>query len=146
MRILIINGPNLNLLGEREPNVYGTRSFEEYFGELKSRFPTISFEYFQSNIEGHLIEKIQQANGYNGVVFNPGGYAHTSVALADAIAAIDTSVVEVHVSNVFARESFRHKSFTAAKCCGTITGLGLEGYALAVKYLLSRRQENQARL
>jgi len=134
MKISIINGPNLNLLGKREPDVYGNESFEDYLKELKKQFPLVEFTYFQSNIEGELIDFIQNA-GFNqdGIVLNPGGYTHTSVAMGDAIAAIKTPVIEVHISNVHAREDFRKISHVSAKCKGTISGLGLKGYELAVR-------------
>lgn len=133
MRILILNGPNLNLLGRREPEIYGRSSFEEYFEELKNQFPDIRFEYFQSNVEGELINKLHECGfTHDGIVFNPGGYTHTSVAIGDAVAAIQSPVVEVHISNVFAREEIRHSSFIAQHCKGSISGFGLDGYRLAV--------------
>jgi len=136
MRIAIINGPNLNLLGTREPGVYGSQTFEEYFGELKVKYPEILFEYFQSNVEGELINYLHQEGfSADGIILNPGGYTHTSVALGDAIAAIKARVVEVHISNTAAREPFRHISHVSAKCAGTIIGLGLKGYELAVIWL-----------
>jgi 3-dehydroquinate dehydratase II len=134
MRILILNGPNLNLLGKREPEVYGHTSFEEFFQRLKDEFPQVSFEYFQSNVEGELINKLHECGfSHDGIVFNPGGYTHTSVAIGDAVAAITAPVVEVHISNVFAREEFRHVSFVAPHCKGSISGFGLDGYRLAVR-------------
>lgn len=134
MRILIINGPNLNLLGKREPGIYGSRRFEDYYLELTSRYPNVEFDYFQSNSEGALIDAIQSADGrFDGVVLNAGGYTHTSVAMADAIAAIDTAVVEVHISSILAREQFRHTSVIAHSCRGTIMGFGLDSYRLAVE-------------
>ncbi len=137
MKIAIINGPNLNLLGTREVNVYGSQSFETYFEELKKQFPQVEFEYYQSNVEGELINKIQEVGfSFNGIVFNPGGYTHTSVAIGDAIAAIKTPVIEVHISNIFGREDFRKISHVSAKSVGVISGLGLKGYALAVNYLV----------
>ncbi len=136
MKIAIINGPNLNLLGTREPEVYGNQTFEQYYKQLQQEYPGISFTYFQSNVEGELINEIQRARtGYKGIIVNPGGYTHTSVAIGDAIAAIDTPVIEVHISNVHAREEFRKLSHVSAKCKGTISGLGLNGYGLAVKFL-----------
>ena len=133
-RIQIINGPNLNLLGKREPTVYGNQSFETYLTELKALFPQAELDYFQSNTEGALIDKIHEVGfSYDGIVINAGAYTHTSVAIADAIAAIKTPVVEVHISNIFARESFRHISLIAAKCKGTISGFGLNSYKLAVE-------------
>lgn len=131
MKILIINGPNLNLLGQRETQIYGNLAFEDYFRDLKKRF---SFEllYFQSNIEGELIDKIQQAQ-VNGIVLNAGGYTHTSVALRDCIAAVETPVVEVHISNIASREEFRHTSLLSPVCAGCIFGFGLKGYELGVR-------------
>ena len=138
MKILIINGPNLNLLGTREPHIYGKRSFEEYFAQMQQEFPGVVLHYFQSNSEGELLDKLHEAGySYQGIVINPGAYAHTSIALADAIAAIETPTVEVHISNTFSRETFRHKSMTAPNCVGCIIGLGLKGYDLAVSYFLS---------
>jgi 3-dehydroquinate dehydratase-2 len=137
MKIAIINGPNLNLLGTREPAIYGSQTFEQYFEEIKGLFPTIEFYYFQSNVEGELINEIQRIGfAYDGIILNPGGYTHTSVALGDAIAAITTAVVEVHISNIFGREDFRKLSHVSAKAKGVISGLGLKGYALAVNYFL----------
>lgn len=140
MKIAIINGPNLNLLGQRETSVYGTQSFEDFFKELKSIFPQVEFHYVQTNIEGELIDAIQQF-GFNadGIVLNPGGYTHTSVAIGDAIAAVKTPVVEVHISNVHAREEFRKLSHVSGKAAGSIIGLGLKGYELAIHWLLSKR-------
>jgi 3-dehydroquinate dehydratase II len=138
MKIAIINGPNLNLLGKREPDVYGTQSFEDFLETIKQKYPAVEFSYYQSNVEGELINELQRAGfGYNGIVFNPGGYTHTSVAIGDAIAAIKTPVVEVHISNVQAREGFRKLSHVSAKAAGSITGLGLKGYELAIDWLLS---------
>jgi 3-dehydroquinate dehydratase-2 len=137
MKIMIINGPNLNLLGIREPDVYGKKGFVEYMEDLTQKYPSITFEYFQSNVEGELINKLQEAGfTYDGIIINPGGYTHTSVAIGDAIAAINTPVVEVHISNVHAREEFRKLSHVSAKAKGTIAGLGLKGYELALLYLL----------
>ncbi|MFA6060068.1 MAG: type II 3-dehydroquinate dehydratase [Taibaiella sp.] len=139
MHLTIINGPNLNLLGTREPEIYGSRSFDEFLEELKQRFTEIDFDYFQSNHEGELIDKLQSSSSQtDGIIFNGAGYTHSSIALADTIAAIVTPVVEVHISNIHAREEFRHKSYTASKAIGVITGMGLEGYALAVRYFLDR--------
>jgi 3-dehydroquinate dehydratase II len=139
MHLTIINGPNLNLLGTREPEIYGSRSFDEFLDELKQRFTEINFDYFQSNHEGELIDKLQSSSSQtDGIIFNGAGYTHSSIALADTIAAITTPVVEVHISNIHAREEFRHKSYTASKAIGVITGMGLEGYALAVRYFLDR--------
>ncbi|HEY4108936.1 type II 3-dehydroquinate dehydratase [Puia sp.] len=137
MTITIINGPNLNLLGVREPSVYGSETFEQYFATLQQQFPQVKFEYFQSNVEGELINELQRAGfASDGIIMNPGGYTHTSVAIGDAIAAIPAPVIEVHISNVHAREEFRHISHVSAKARGTIAGLGLKGYELAVRYFL----------
>ena len=135
MQIAIINGPNLNLLGIREPGVYGSQTFEQYYIQLQQLFPLVVFSYYQSNIEGELINELQR-NGFtsDGIIINPGGYTHTSVALGDAIAAIKSPVIEVHISNVHAREDFRKISHVSAKCKGTISGLGLSGYKLAVHW------------
>lgn len=139
MKIAIINGPNLNLLGKRETDIYGNQPFEVYLEELKKKFPEIQFTYYQSNVEGELINALQQLGfDQDGIVFNPGGYTHTSVAIGDAIAAIKAPVVEVHISNVHAREDFRKLSHVSAKAAGSIFGLGLKGYELAIIYLLSR--------
>ena len=135
MRISIINGPNLNLLGKREPGVYGNQSFEEYFVELRDLFPTVEFSYFQSNVEGELVNELHRVGfDYDGIIINPGAYTHTSVAIGDAIAGIKTPVIEVHISNVHAREDFRKISHVSAKARGTICGLGMRGYELAVRY------------
>ena len=137
MKIAIINGPNLNLLGTREPEIYGSKGFEEFLETLKQKFPSVEFGYFQSNVEGELINELQRVGfSYHGIIINPGGYTHTSVALGDAIAAIKTEVIEVHISNVQAREDFRKISHVSAKCKGTISGLGLKGYELALQYFL----------
>lgn len=139
MKIAIINGPNLNLLGKRETDIYGSQPFEMYLEELKKKFPQIQFTYYQSNVEGELINELHQVGfDYDGIVFNPGGYTHTSVAIGDAVAAIKAPVVEVHISNVHAREDFRKLSHVSAKAAGSIFGLGLKGYELAIHYLLSR--------
>ena len=137
MKIAIINGPNLNLLGTREPEVYGKISFEDFLIELQTTYPKIEIVYFQSNVEGELINKIHEVGfTFDGIILNAGAYTHTSIAIADAVAAITTPVVEVHLSNIFAREDFRHVSFLGAKCVGSISGLGLKGYKLALDYLL----------
>lgn len=139
MHILIINGPNLNLLGRREPEIYGSRSFEDYFNELQQNFPDVRLEYFQSNHEGELLDKLQEAGfRVQGIVLNAGAYSHTSIALADAVAAISAPVVEVHISNVYRREAFRHHSWLSAVADGCIIGLGLDGYRLAVSYLINK--------
>lgn len=138
MKIAIINGPNLNLLGKREPDVYGKITFEDYLKELKDKFPKVEISYFQSNVEGELINKLHELGfSVDGIILNAGAYTHTSVAIADAIAAIKTPVVEVHISNIFAREDFRHISYSGAKCIGSISGLGLKGYELAAQYFLT---------
>ena len=136
-KIIIINGPNLNLLGKREPNVYGTNSFEDYFESLQHRYSTIDFFYFQSNIEGEIIDKLHEVGfNYDGIILNAAAYTHTSVGIGDAVKGIETSVVEVHISNVHAREEFRHQSFIAANAKGVIVGFGLKSYELAVQSFL----------
>ncbi|UII34975.1 type II 3-dehydroquinate dehydratase [Fulvivirga ulvae] len=143
MKIIIINGPNLNLLGKREPEVYGHQSFEVFFNQLKSNFNDIDVEYFQSNIEGEIVGKIQETGfSYQGIILNAGAYTHTSVAISDAIAAVTTPVIEVHISNIYAREEFRHKSIISKECIGMISGLGLEGYLLALTYLINKGNSN----
>ena len=133
MNIVIINGPNLNLLGKREPEVYGNQTFESYFVDLQKEFPSLYLTYFQSNIEGELISKIQEVGfHFDGIVLNSGAYTHTSIGIADAVKAITTPVIEVHISNTFAREDFRHQSFTAPHTKGVIVGFGLESYRLAL--------------
>ncbi len=137
MKIAIINGPNLNLLGTREPGIYGSETFEQFFTALQKKYPAVSFSYFQSNVEGELINELQRVGfDYDGIIMNPGGYTHTSVAIGDAIAAIKTPVIEVHISNVHAREDFRKISHVSAKSRGTIAGLGMKGYELALQYFL----------
>lgn len=139
MKIAIINGPNLNLLGTRETSVYGDLSFEQYFDVLTNEFPDTELHYFQSNVEGELINELHRVGfDFDGIVLNPGGYTHTSVAIGDAIAAITTKVIEVHISNVQAREEFRKLSHVSAKAVGSIVGLGLKGYSLAIQYFLSK--------
>jgi 3-dehydroquinate dehydratase-2 len=136
MKINIINGPNLNLLGKREPEKYGHSSFEDYFFLLKSKYPEIIFEYFQSNLEGEIIDEIQKSgSSADGIILNAAGYTHTSVAITDAIAAIKTPVVEVHITNIAAREDFRHTSLIGRSCAGSISGFGLDSYRLAVEAL-----------
>ncbi|MGB2703132.1 MAG: type II 3-dehydroquinate dehydratase [Chitinophagaceae bacterium] len=138
MKIAIINGPNLNLLGKRETDIYGNMPFEQFLDILKKKYADIEISYFQSNVEGELINELQQVGfDYDGIILNPGGYTHTSVAIGDAIAAITTPVVEVHISNVHAREDFRKLSHVSAKAAGSIIGLGLEGYDLAIEWLLT---------
>lgn len=144
MKIDIINGPNLNLLGTREPGIYGKRGFQQYLKELEERYPEISFRYMQSNVEGELVTMVQDAgSGADGVILNPGGYTHTSVAIADAISAIQVPVVEVHISNILDREEFRHKSITGRYCAGTVMGFGLDGYRLAVEALINISGERE---
>ena len=137
MKISIINGPNLNLIGTRETDIYGSESFEHYFQKLRRKYATIDFDYFQSNIEGEIVTEIQRAGEkMDGIILNAGGYTHTSVAIGDAIAAVKAPVVEVHISNLNAREEFRMINHISAKCKGSINGLGLKGYALAVEYFI----------
>jgi 3-dehydroquinate dehydratase-2 len=139
MRLLVLNGPNLNLLGKREPDTYGVATLGDLEARLRRLFPSHEFDFFQSNVEGELIDRLHAADGdVDGVVFNPGGYSHTSVALRDAIAAVDVPIVEVHISNVAARESFRHHSLTAAACIGQIAGFGSDSYRLGVLALERR--------
>ncbi len=143
MKIQIINGPNLNLLGVREPDVYGSVSFVEYFTQMQEIFPDVELEYFQSNIEGEIINKIQEAGfGCDGIVLNAAGYTHTSVAIRDAIKAVPAPVVEVHVSNVFAREEFRYRSMISAVCRGVIIGFGLDSYRLAIEALAGKNKKS----
>ncbi|MDH6354943.1 3-dehydroquinate dehydratase-2 [Dysgonomonas sp. PH5-45] len=140
MEILIINGPNLNLLGKREPSVYGSTSFDDYFSELQANFEgRCRLSYFQSNHEGDLIDKIHEVGfSYHGIIINAGGYSHTSIALHDAIKSVTTPAVEVHISNIQAREEFRHRSLVAAACRGSISGLGLDSYRLAIEHLIKK--------
>lgn len=141
MTIQIINGPNLNLLGKREPSVYGNETFDSYLEQLRKRFPEHTVHYYQSNVEGELINKLHEVGfSCDGIILNAGAYTHTSVAIHDAIGAIKTPVVEVHISNVYAREEFRHKSLITSKCIGLITGFGMEGYAMALQYLIDRKK------
>ncbi|HUM48067.1 MAG TPA: type II 3-dehydroquinate dehydratase [Chitinophagales bacterium] len=134
MNILIINGPNLNLLGIREPEIYGSKSFEEYFNELKEKFPQHALSYYQSNVEGEIITKLHEAGfSMDGIILNAGGYTHTSVAIADAIGSVTSPVIEVHISNPYAREEYRHKSLLAGKCKGLIAGFGMKGYDMAIR-------------
>lgn len=135
MKIQIINGPNLNLLGKREPEIYGSETFEDYFENLQKRFPQVELHYFQSNIEGELINKIHEVGfSFDAILLNAGGYTHTSVAISDAIAGVTTPTLEVHISNIYKREEFRHKSIISKSCVGMIAGLGLRGYELGVMY------------
>ncbi len=139
MKIAIINGPNLNLIGTRETDIYGSESFERYFNKIRKKYETIDFDYFQSNVEGELINEIQSAGQkMDGIILNAGAYTHTSIAIGDAIAAIKIPVVEVHISNIEAREEFRKLSHISSKCAGTITGFGLKGYILAVESFLNK--------
>ena len=138
MQLIIINGPNLNLLGKREPEIYGSTSFEEYLATLKKAFPTVELSYFQSNIEGEIIDKLHETGfSYDGIILNAGAYTHTSIAIADAVASIKTHVIEVHISNVFAREKYRHHSFISKHCAGVIVGFGLSSYRLAINSLIN---------
>ncbi|KQR67383.1 type II 3-dehydroquinate dehydratase [Pedobacter sp. Leaf176] len=137
MKIQIINGPNLNLLGIREPSIYGNISIEDYIKDLREIYSIVDIDYFQSNVEGELINKLHEVGfTYDGIILNAGGYTHTSVAIADAIAAIKTPVVEVHISNIYAREDYRHVSLTGKNCKGVLTGFGVKGYRLALESLL----------
>jgi 3-dehydroquinate dehydratase-2 len=138
LKIQIINGPNLNLLGKREPEVYGRTSFEEYFETLQTIFPNLELYYYQSNVEGELINKIHEIGfSFDAILLNAGGYTHTSVAISDAIAGVTTPTLEVHISNIYKREEFRHKSIISKSCVGMISGLGLKGYELGIRYFLS---------
>ena len=137
MKIIIINGPNLNLLGKREPEIYGAHSFDDYFKELQNKFLDVNLSYFQSNIEGEIIDKLHEVGfNYDGIILNAAAYTHTSVGIGDAIKAIETPVVEVHISNVHAREEFRHQSYIAANAKGVIVGFGLKSYELAIESFL----------
>ncbi|TLX71513.1 type II 3-dehydroquinate dehydratase [Labilibacter sediminis] len=134
MKLLILNGPNLNLLGKREVSIYGNKSFDNYYIDLQDQFPQIELSYFQSNNEGEIIDKIHEVGfNYDGIVLNAGAYTHTSVAIADAISGVTSPVIEVHISNVFKRESFRHHSYISSVCMGTIAGFGLDSYKLAIE-------------
>ncbi|AXT55355.1 type II 3-dehydroquinate dehydratase [Aquimarina sp. MMG015] len=137
MKLLLLNGPNLNLLGKREPGIYGSQTFEDFFSELQMRFKDVELGYFQSNIEGELITKIQEANDtFDGVILNAGAYTHTSIGIGDAIKAVDVPVIEVHISNTFSREEFRHQSYISPNAKGVILGFGLQSYALAIQSFL----------
>ena len=142
MKILIINGPNLNLLGKRQPGIYGSKSFDDYFADLQFGFQELELASYQSNVEGELINKLHEAQEeeFDGVIINPGAYTHTSLAIADAVASIDTSVVEVHISNVMDREQIRHTSLISKNAVGTISGFGLDGYKLAIQSFLNTRE------
>ena len=144
MKIVIINGPNLNLLGRRQPEKYGYSSFEDYLPVLKSRYPEVIFEYFQSNIEGEIINEIQKSDSsFDGIILNAGGYTHTSVSITDAIAAIKTAVIEVHITNISAREDFRHNSLISRSCAGSISGFGLDSYRLAVEAIIEMNKSKE---
>lgn len=144
MNIMIINGPNLNLLGKREPTIYGSRSFEDYLEILKTRYPEINISYYQSNIEGELIDKIHEVGFISdGIILNAGAYTHTSLAIADAIRSVTTPVVEVHISNVHKREEVRHHSFLSSACVGVVLGFGLDSYRLALEGLIELRRLNE---
>jgi len=137
MQIHIVNGPNLNLLGKREPAIYGNESFDDYLKQLEAKYPNVQLHYFQSNVEGEIINYLQeQGFSADAIIINPGGYSHTSVSIADALKAITTKAIEVHISNVYARETFRHQTITGANCVGVISGLGLKGYALAIDFFI----------
>ena len=139
MKILVINGPNLNLLGKREQSIYGSETFESYFNKLKDEFTGVELEYYQSNVEGELINKLHEVGfDYDGIVMNAGAYTHTSIGIGDAIAGIETPVIEVHISNVYAREEYRHTSLMAKNCVGVIAGLGLEVYRMAIAYFTTK--------
>ncbi|HZL77194.1 MAG TPA: type II 3-dehydroquinate dehydratase [Bacteroidales bacterium] len=144
MEITIINGPNLNLLGKREPEKYGKQSFEDYLVSLQSEYPEVVFSYFQSNVEGEIINKIHEIGfSCDGIILNAGGYTHTSVAIADAIASVKTPVVEVHITNIAAREEFRHTSLIAGSCAGSISGFGLDSYRLAVEAIIGKSRKEK---
>ena len=137
MKILVLNGPNLNLLGTREPTVYGNKTFEEYFSDLKTKYKSVELDYFQSNVEGELINALHKADkNVDGIILNAGAYTHTSIALADAVAGIAAPVVEVHISNIFAREDYRHISYLGKHCKGSVSGFGLMSYDLALQYFI----------
>jgi 3-dehydroquinate dehydratase, type II len=141
MKIQIINGPNLNLLGKREPEIYGSADFESFVQNLRAGFSNAELFYYQSNVEGEIINKLHEVGfSYEGIILNAGAYTHTSIAIHDAIAAIKTPVVEVHISNIYAREEFRHQSLITSKCAGLIAGFGMEGYALALSWLIARQR------
>lgn len=139
-KIIIINGPNLNLLGKREPHIYGSQTFEDYLAELKEMFSTIELHYYQSNHEGGIIDKIHEVGygreEFDGLIINAGAYTHTSIAIADALSAIKTPAIEVHISNIHAREAFRHHSYLSSRCKGMICGLGMKGYEMAIRYFI----------
>lgn len=137
MQLLLLNGPNLNLLGQRETSIYGNQDFDSFFNELKSQFPTLQLDYFQSNVEGEIINKLQEVGfSYDGIILNAGAYTHTSVAIGDCVKAITTPVIEVHISNTFSRETFRHQSYISPNAKGVIIGFGLQSYTLAIQSFL----------
>ncbi|WP_339925528.1 type II 3-dehydroquinate dehydratase [uncultured Cyclobacterium sp.] len=143
MKITIINGPNLNLLGKREPEIYGSRSFEDYFETLVQKYPDLELSYYQSNVEGELVNMLHEVGfEHDAILINAGAYTHTSVALSDAIAGITSPVLEVHISNIYKRETFRHKSIISKECVGMIAGLGLKGYELGLNYFIDNNKEN----
>ncbi len=145
LHLAIINGPNLNLLGTREPHIYGNMSFEQYFAQLKNHFSSVKLDYYQSNVEGELINYMQSCMGkVQGIILNAGAYGHSSIAIADAISAINIPTVDVHISNMLAREDFRKTSFIASKCLGSISGLGMTGYALAIQYFIDKSIDNKS--
>ena len=140
MKILILNGPNLNLLGVREKSIYGADSFDTFYEKISQKYSDVELAYFQSNIEGEIIDKLHEVGfSYDGILLNAGGYTHSSVAIADAIAAVNTPVIEVHISNIYAREDFRHKSLLSKNCVGIISGLGLDGYEIALLYFVNKK-------
>lgn len=144
MKITIINGPNLNLLGKREPEIYGSRSFEDYFETLVKKYPDLELTYYQSNVEGELVNKLHEVGfEHDAILINAGAYTHTSVAISDAIAGITSPVLEVHISNIYKRETFRHKSIISKECVGMIAGLGLKGYELGLNYFIDNKKENK---
>jgi len=142
MKLIIINGPNLNLLGVREKEIYGSGDFDSFYQSTKGKYPQVRLDYYQSNVEGEIIDKIHETGfEYDGIIINPGGYTHTSVAISDAIAAVKSPVIEVHISNIYAREEYRHTSLTGKNCIGVISGLGLAGYELAIQHLTHQATE-----
>jgi len=146
MKIGIINGPNLNLLGKREPDKYGSEAFEDYLDSLRKFYPKVEFDYFQSNVEGEIINELHNKGfSFDGIILNAGGYTHTSVAIADAIASVRTPVVEVHITNIAAREEFRHTSLIAGSCAGSVTGFGLDSYRLAVEAIIGKSMKEKSK-
>ncbi|MEX2567985.1 MAG: type II 3-dehydroquinate dehydratase [Cyclobacteriaceae bacterium] len=141
MKIIIINGPNLNLLGKRQPEIYGSQTFEDFFETLKTKYPDLSLSYFQNNVEGEMVNKIHEVGfHYDGILINAGAYTHTSIAISDAIAGINTPALEIHISNIYKREEFRHKSIISKECVGMIAGLGLLGYDLGLQYFIAKNK------